>query len=135
MFHMSREIYDKIEELAHLLTQSEEFQAMKRAEKESEADPALAACMTSYNAKRAQLEDEADKEEKDFDAISELTRELDEISAQMYALPAYHARQQARIPFNQLMQGVVEVLQNVVEPDVQCSCRGNCASCGGCGQS
>lgn len=134
MFHMSREIYDKIEELAQLLMQSDEYKAMKEAEKESEADPALAACMASYHAKRAQLEEEADKEEKDFDLLAALTQEVDEITGQMYALPAYHARQQARIPFNRLMQGVVDVLQSVVEPDVQCSCRGDCASCGGCGQ-
>lgn len=134
MFHMSREIYDKIEELARLLTQSQEYQAMKQAEKDSEADPELAACLDSYRAKREQLENEADKEDKDFDLLAALTREVDEITAQMYSLPAYQARQQARIPFNQLMQGVVEALQNVVEPDVQCSCRGGCASCGGCGQ-
>ncbi|MBQ9198391.1 MAG: YlbF family regulator [Clostridia bacterium] len=135
MFHMSREIYNKIEELAHLITESDEYKAMKQAEKESESDPALSARLAAYNEKKEQIEIEADKEERDFDLLAALTREADEISMEMYALPAWKTLQQARIPFNQLMQGVVDVLQSVVEPDVQCSCSRNCASCGGCGQA
>ena len=135
MFHMSREIYDKIAELGQLVTQSNEYQAMKQAEKTGEADPALSACVAQYMGKRTLLEKETAKDDKDFDAIGELTRELDDISTRMYQLPAYAEMQQARKQFNALMQGIVEVLQNVVEPDVQCSCSGNCESCGGCGQA
>ena len=38
MFHMSREIYDKIEELAHLIADSEEFKTMRLARKASAED-------------------------------------------------------------------------------------------------
>ena len=61
MFHMSREIYDKIAELGQLVTQSNEYQAMKQAEKAGEADPALSACVAQYMEKRTLLEKETAK--------------------------------------------------------------------------
>lgn len=135
MFHMSREIYDKIEELGRLIAGSPEFAAVKQAEAEGQKNPQLTGFVAQYAGKQKLLEDEILKDDKDFDKIGALTRELDEISEQMHAIPAYAAMRQARDEFDALMQGVNDVLRSVVEPDVQCSCRGNCAECGGCGQS
>lgn len=132
MFHMSREIYEKIEELAKLITESEEYQKMKTAEQLASQDPSLSAKEDAYMQTRQQLEAELSKEDKDFDRIGALTYELDDISEAMHRLPMYMLRQQTRQDFAALMNGVSDVLQNIVEPDIQCSCSGNCSNCGGC---
>lgn len=134
MFHMSREIYDKTEELARLIAQGPEFTAMKRAEADGQRDAQLAACVAAYAEKQRLLEAEIGKDEKDFDLIGALTREIDEIGGQMAAIPAYQAMRQARDDYDSLLQGVNDVLRNIIEPDIRCACSGDCASCGGCDQ-
>lgn len=134
MFHMSREIYDKIEELAHLIAQGAEFTAMKQAEEEGQKNAELAACVASYAEKQRLLEAEIVKDDKDFDLIGALTREIDEIQEQMQAIPAYRAMRRAKDDYESLMRGVDDVLRNIIDPDVRCDCSGDCASCGGCGQ-
>lgn len=134
MFHMSREIYDKIEELGRLIQESPEYTAMKQAEEAGKKDPILGKCLVEYEEKKQKLLAASLEDAPDQALLDALTRDLEEISAQMNDLPAYQAMRQARQPFTQLMQGAMDVLQSVVEPDVQCSCRGNCASCPGCGQ-
>lgn len=133
MFHMSRAIYDKAVELGKLLSESEEFITLKAAEDEGQNDPDLSKCVSSYLEKRQQLEAETLKEEKDFDLISALTREIDEESQRMNALPAHQKLQQARNNYNMLMSGINDVLYATMYPDTSCSCSGNCSTCGGCG--
>ena len=135
MFHMSREMYDAVEALGRLIASSDEYKAMKAAEAAGESDAALSACVAQFIAKRQALEAETRRDDKDFDKIGALTHELDDISGQMHALPAYQAMQQARSDFDALMQGVNEALQGIINPDVQCSCSGNCDGCAGCGQN
>lgn len=135
MFHMSREIYDKIEELARLIADSEEFRAMKRTAKISAEDAQAAPLLAEYREKQQALEAELEKDERDFDRVGALTRELDELGEALNTLPAYHAAQLARQEYDALLQGVADVLQSVIDPDIQCSCRGDCSECPGCGQA
>ena len=132
MFHMSREIYDKIEELAGMIANGPEFQAYKAAEAAAAADGQLTALQNSFMAVRKQLDAAIAPEDKDFDLISALTQELDDLSEQMHRLPSWQNLDSARGEYEQLMQGVSDVLQNVIDPDVQCSCRGSCSGCSGC---
>ncbi len=134
MFHMSREIYDRIAELGKLISESEPFLAMKQAEADGQKDPRLAAYVAEYASKQRLLEDEISKDEKDFDRIGALTMEIDTISGKMNALPAYQAMRKARDEYESLLQGVDDVLRSVIDPDIRCACSGDCASCGGCGQ-
>ena len=108
MFHMRREIYDQVEALAGLVRESPEFQAVRRAEDEGKKDARLVALTAEYAMKRRALEDE------------------------MTANPVCQAMRQARGEYEALLQGIGDVLRNVLEPDVQCDCSGDCASCGGC---
>lgn len=134
MFHMSREIYDKIEELAHLIADSDEFKTMRLARKASAEDAQAVAGIAKYSELQQKLESLMGQKDLDFDQIGEMTRELDEISTTLNAVPSYRAFQQAKQEYDALMQGVMDALQNIVDPQIQCSCRGNCADCPGCGQ-
>lgn len=132
MFHMSRAIYDKAVELGKLLAESDTFIALQAAEEAGEKDPELSQCVGTYLEKRQQLEDETMKDEKDFDLIAALSREIDEESQRMKTIPAYEKLQQARHEYNLLMSGINDVLSATLYPDNICSCSGNCATCGGC---
>ena len=134
MFHMTREIYDKIEELGRAIADSDVFKTMKLARKASAEDPQAVAGIAKYAELQQKLEALAGQKDLDFDQIGEMTRELDAVSESLNTIPAYHAYQQAKQEYDTLMQGVADVLQNVVDPQIQCSCRGNCAECPGCGQ-
>ena len=132
MFHMSRDTYDRIQALAEALRDSEEFKELNAAEGAGEKDGELVASVAAFTEKRQKLENETLRDEKDFDLIGALTRELDEESEHMRTLPAYQRIIAARQSFNGMMTAVNEVLQAILFPDVQCSCSGNCSSCSGC---
>ena len=131
MFHMTQEIYFKARELSQLLSESAEFKAMRQAEDDGEKDPALSACVAAYLEKRQQLEKETAKDEKDFNQIGALTRELDEIDQQMQKIPAYQTLQKARGDFSAMMQAISDILQSVMYPENN-GCTGDCSNCSGC---
>lgn len=135
MFHMSRAIYDKAVELGKLMAESDTFINLKAAEEAGQNDPELSKCISVYLEKRQQMEEETMKENKDFDLIAALAREIDEESQHMNAIPAYERIQQARKEYNMLMSGINDVLYATLYPDNICSCSGDCATCGGCGHS
>ena len=78
------------------------------------------------------MEEETMKDDKDFDLIAALAREIDEESQRMKSIPAYEKLQKAREEYNMLMSGINDVLYATLYPDTSCSCSGNCATCGGC---
>ena len=133
MFHMRRELYDQIETLAESIRKTEEYAAMKQAEEAGKSDAALARCEQEYNEIKEKLEQELSKNEKDFDLIGALVREMDDVSEQMKPMPAYQDIQQKRAEFEKMMQAVTDVLHSIVLPDIACSCHGDCGSCPGCG--
>ena len=132
MFHMPRAIYDKAAELGRLMAESEVFLTLKKAEEDGQNDPALSACISTYLEKRERMEEETMKDEKDFDLIAALAREIDEESQLMKTIPAYQKIQEAKAEYNNLMSGINDILSAMLYPDVSCSCSGNCAACGGC---
>jgi len=134
MFHMTKAIYEKATELGKLLAESEEFKKLQMLEETGDKDPELSACVAAYLEKRQQLEEETLKDEKDFDLIAALTREIEEESQRMCNIPAYKELNQARNDYNAMMSAINEVLYFVMYPDAAggCSCSGNCSTCSGC---
>ena len=134
MFKLHYNVYEKVEELAKLLAQSSEYTELQAAEAAGEKDPELSACVAAFIEKRQQLENETMKDEKDFDLIGALTREIDEENDKMKTLPAYKRILDARSDFNAMMAAVNEVLQAVMFPDADtAACGGDCSRCQGCG--
>lgn len=134
MFKLHYNVYEKVEELAKLLAQSSEYTELQAAEDAGEKDPELSACVAAFIEKRQQLENETMKDEKDFDLIGALTREIDEENDKMKTLPAYKRILDARSDFNAMMAAVNEVLQAVMFPDADAAaCGGDCSRCQGCG--
>ena len=97
MFKLHYNVYEKVEELAKLLAQSSEYTELQAAEDAGEKDPELSACVAAFIEKRQQLENETMKDEKDFDLIGELTREIDEENDKMKTLPAYKRLMSVRL--------------------------------------
>ena len=135
MFHMTRAIYDKAVELGKLMAESETFINLKAAEEAGQNDPELSNCISTYLEKRQKMEEETMKDDKDFDLIAALAREIDEESQRMKSIPAYEKLQKAREEYNMLMSGINDVLYATLYHDTSCSCSGNCATCGGCSHS
>ena len=134
MFKLHYNVYEKVEELAKLLAQSSEYTELQAAEDAGEKDPELSACVAAFIEKRQQLENETMKDEKDFDLIGALTREIDEENDKMKTLPAYKRILDARSDFNAMLAAVNEVLQAVMFPDAAtAACGGDCSRCQGCG--
>ena len=129
---MTRAIYDKAVELGKLIADSDTFAALSAAENAAESDPELTKCIANFMEKRQQMEEETMKDDKDFDLIAALAREIDEEQQHMNKLPAYEKLQEARNEYNMLMSGINDVLYATLYPDTSCSCSGNCATCGGC---
>ena len=123
MFKLHYNVYEKVEELAKLLAQSSESAELQAAEDAGEKDPELSACVAAFIEKRQQLENETMKDEKDFDLIGALTREIDEegdedeSAARLQA----HSRSRAAI-LNAMMAAVNEVLQAVSVTRRRCGC-------------
>lgn len=132
MFHMTRTVYFKAQELGELLAASEECKALEKAEAAGQLDKALSACVAEYAQSREELEELTRAEEKDFPKIGALTRELDDITERMHALPAYQAIIAARADFDAMMQAVNDVVQSALNPDAAGGCSGNCQGCSGC---
>lgn len=133
MFKLHYTVYEKAEELAKLLSQSNEYTELRAAEDAGEKDPELSACVAAFIEKRQKLENETMKDQKDFDLIGSLTREIDEENEKMRQLPAYKRIMDARGEFNTMMTAVNEVLQAVMFPDAEtAACSGDCSRCAGC---
>ena len=115
MFKLHYNVYEKVEELAKLLAQSNEYTELQAAEDAGEKDPELSTCVAAFIEKRQQLENETMKDEKDFDLIGALTREIDEENDKMKALPAYKRILDARSDFNAMMAAVNEALRQADE--------------------
>lgn len=134
MFKLHYSVYEKTEELAKLLAKSNEYAELQEAESAGEKDAELSASVAAFIEKRQQLEQETLKDEKNFDLIGALTREIDEESEHMKTLPAYQRILSARSDFSAMMAAVNEVLQSIMFPDAEtAACSGDCARCNGCG--
>lgn len=131
MFHMSMELYEKINELGRLIKASPEYQAMKTAEAAFEADPAAKQQEAEYALLQKRIEEAQNK--GDMQLINALVLDQETAAQAIASLPSSQQLRFARSQMNDLLRGTVEALQGIVYPDVECSCGGNCEGCSGCG--
>lgn len=130
---MSQPVIEKAKELANIIALSPEYITMRATEDAAGQDEQLQALFQQYDSIHRDIEDATLKNEPDFDAISSLTRDLDEVQQQIKAHPLYQALQQARKGFSDMMSQVNGELSSVLNPGgSQGGCSGNCAACSGC---
>lgn len=132
---MNENVMKKAQELAQALAESKEYMMMRINEEAAMRDDTLADLYGQYTEIHEQIEDATAhvNDATDFEALGELTKQLDEIQEKIQAQPMAQALQQARTAFTDMMQQVNGILSSVLAPERQgSSCSGNCQSCSGC---
>ena len=129
MFHMTLEMYGKINDLARLIKAADEYRVYEKAQEKCRREPAAQRCQQALAAFSQRFE----KAHGDLPLLNALLHEQEELLAEQSALPCVAELQKARAAVSELVRGTAEALQGILFPDVQCSCSGNCQDCGGCG--
>ena len=131
---MNQAVLEKAKELAAVIAQSPEYITMRATEDAAGQDENLSVLFDRYNALRSQVEEETMKKEPNFDAIGDLSRDLETVQEEIKKQPMYMALQGARKQFSEMMNGVNGELSAVLNPGgVSGGCSGNCSACSGCG--
>ena len=131
---MNQAVLEKAKELAAVIAQSPEYITMRATEDAAGQDENLSVLFDRYNALRSQVEEETMKKEPNFDAIGDLSRDLETVQEEIKKQPMYMALQGARKQFSEMMNGVNGELSAALNPGgVSGGCSGNCSACNGCG--
>ena len=133
-------ILELAKDLAHEIQTDARFVRMQMAQVAADEDTALQALIGDFNLKRMALATETAKNEadKDTEKIKTLDEELRALYAQVMENENMKAFNAAKGDMDQMMNGVSRILTLAaqgVDPDsadMEASCGGNCASCGGC---
>ncbi len=133
-------ILELTKDLAHEIQMDERYIRMQMAQAAADADEALQTLIGDFNLKRMALATETSKDDdkKDTDKIKTLDEELRALYAQVMENENMKAFNAAKIGMDEMMNGVSRILTLAaqgVDPDsadMEASCGGNCASCGGC---
>ena len=128
---MNQEVSSKARELAQIIARSPEYITMRATEDAAGQDEGLSALMDRYNALRSRVEELSMEKETDFEAIDEVSRELETVQEQIRSQPMYQALQASRKAFSAIMAEVNGELSAVLNPNGGCS--GSCSGCSGCG--
>ncbi len=132
------EVFDKARALGEAIQQSEEYQAMKRAEDASLAHETAAKLMGEFITHKSAIETVLSAEHPDPRAMAEHSREMERVQGELSALPVIQEMTAARAAFTDMMNQVNQVLRFMVTGDMEdtpsASCgSGNCGGCSGCG--
>lgn len=133
-------ILDMTRELAEAMQQDERYIKMQMAQAAADEDEALQALIGEFNLKRIAVNAEATKNEgeKDGEKLRRLNEELRAVYAQVMANEHMKGYQTAKEEFDGVLNKMMRILtlasqgEDPYEADIESSCSGNCASCGGC---
>ena len=128
----------KIIELAHLLgeeiSKSEEIKNLEQTKALFQADEALQAKMSEYEAERLLLGQEfaKEKDEADEKAIANLKARIEELTSEISTSPVYIAFAEAQKAMNDLMAEVNAEIKFCITGERPSTCTHDCSTCGGC---
>ncbi len=128
----------KVIELAHLLgeeiAKSNEIKELEAAKAEFEADAALQAKMSEYEAERTILGQEFLKptEEADEKAIADIKARIEELTKEIIASASYQKFQLAKEAMDALMADVNAEIKFCITGERPAKCTHDCSTCGGC---
>ena len=127
----------KIIELAHALgmeiAASDEIKNLEGAKAAFDADEALTAKMSEYEAERRLLGEEFSKstDEADQKAIADLRARIEELTREISANPVYIAFAEAQNAMNRLMADVNAEIKFCITGERD-DCTHDCSTCKGC---
>ena len=124
-------------EIGKELQNSPEYAALMEAEKKSNEDMTLQNAIGEFNLKRLDINNEAQKEDRNEETLMTLNNQLREIYGQIMMNENMQAYNNAKAELDAIVQKVATIVTRAAEGDdpetCDCeSCGGNCGSCGGC---
>lgn len=125
-------------ELGKALQSDERYIGMRIAQQRCDEDEALQAMMEALNEKRAAINAEIQKDERDEDALRNLNQDFRLLYAQIMENPRMLAYNQAKTGFDALIRQVTAIIglcADGEDPDTcdyEAVCAGDCSSCAGC---
>lgn len=133
------EIIEIVRELGKALQADERYQAMRKAQHESDEDASLQQLIGEFNLKRMAINNEAQKEDRSEETIQRLNNELREVYADIMRNEHMNAYNEAKTEFDALLQritGIIGLCADGEDPETcdydPAACGGDCSSCGGC---
>lgn len=131
---MNEVIFETARELGQLIKESKAYTEMRAAESAANANPHLLALSAQYEQIRNELQEKTMEEEPEYEAIGELSRQMDSLQDRMMRDNEMKTLQKKREAFTTLMNMVNRELQGIIAPETLLNeCSGSCSSCSGCG--
>ena len=124
-------------ELGRAIQNTPQYTAMKAAEKACDEDASLQELIGDFNLVRMNLTQENAKSEKDDKKIAELNEQLQKSYTDIMGNDHMMNYNIAKQDVEAIMQKINTIMQAAINGDdvdscdVECSCTGSCASCGG----
>lgn len=126
-------------ELGKELQKDQCYLNMQLARQASDEDESLQQAIGEFNLKRMAINNEAQKEDRDEEALKRLNEEFRAVYEKIMQNENMQRYNDAKTEFDALLQRVTGILSLCAEgedPETcdydAASCGGNCASCGGC---
>lgn len=130
---LSSEITEAIHKLGDLIKCDHRFTSIQKLADDYTADEKLGKLLDEYNALQSALSVEYSKEEVDEKATKPLRERMDEIFAEVSAIPAYVAYKEASEDYEEFTNAVFEELEfSITGHRHDESCTHDCSTCGGC---
>ena len=133
------ELIEMTRELGKALQSDERYIGLRVAQQQCDEDIRLQELISDFNLKRIAIDNEAQKEDRNEEAVRKLNEELREIYGRIMENESMARYNEAKNAFDSLFQEILGILSLcsqgqdpatcVYDPAV---CGGNCAGCSGC---
>ena len=126
-------------ELGKALQADERYIKMRLAQQHNDEDEALQELIQAFNLKRAQINAEIEKDNRDEETLQVLNREFRGIYGEIMANDSMMAYNEAKQDFDVLLKQITAIIglcADGEDPDTcdyEAACSGDCSTCGGCG--
>ena len=126
-------------ELGKALQADERYLKMRMAAQRNDEDEALQELIRAFNLKRAQINAEAQKDNRDEETLQVMNREFRGLYGEIMANDSMMAYNEAKQDFDVLLKQITAIIglcADGEDPDTcdyEAACSGDCSTCGGCG--
>ncbi len=124
-------------ELGKALQQEETYIKWHEAQKTADADLELQQLIGEFNLKRMIINDEAGKQDRDQEKLTQANKEMREVYSKIMSNNNMIAYNDAKSAFDAVLNRVSAIIQQSAQgadPDTAdaVDCTGSCSTCGGC---
>lgn len=133
------DIIQMARDLGREIQKDERYLKIQLAMQAADHDPRLQGLIGQYNQRRAAMEAELQKQDRDQQKLQACNREMSGLYKAIMETPSMAAYNEAKDPMEELLRrvnAIIEQSANGADPDtadyVEHACSGECGACGGC---